>query len=260
MQILVALFLSLSLGSILSIAPNFNSAKATAEGDVTDQINKTVTLAPGSNVTVRGINGSVNIETWDGDRAEINITIKASDAAAMERRPILIDNTPNSLIIRTEEDREGRGRGWNRGWVRHEVRVKMPKNVNLKVSSVNGQVDVGAITGEVGLNSINGRVEVAQAGTATQLSSINGGVSLALLRLGEGGLHVSSVNGGVEIGLPAGTNAEIDVHSVNGGINSDLPITVVGEMKRGQMQGRVGEGGPPITITSVNGGVTLRRN
>jgi len=260
MQIPIVFFLSLALSFILAIAPNQNQTRTSDSADVTNQINKTVTLAPGSSVTVRGINGRVTIETWDSAQAEVNISVKASDTAAMERRPILIDNTPTSLIIRTEEDREGRDRGWDRGWVRHEVHLKMPKNVNLKVSSVNGTVDAGAISGEVAVSSVNGRVTVAQAGTATQLSSINGRVSLSLLRLGEGGLKVSSVNGGVEIGLPSATNAEVDVRSVNGGINSDLPITVVGEMKRGQLRGRVGDGGPPITITSVNGGVTLRRN
>ncbi len=258
MRIQRVFFLSLSLGLIFAMTPTLDRAKGA--GDVTDQINKTVTLAPGSDVTVRSINGRVTIETWDSDRAEININIRASDAEAMERRPILIDNTPNSLTIRAEEDREGRRGGWERGWVRHEVHLKMPKSVNLKVSSVNGKVDVGAITGEVGLSSINGGVAVAQAGTATRLSSINGGVTLSLLRLGEGGLRVSSVNGGVELGLPSETNAEIDVHSVNGGINSDLPITLVGEMKRGQLRGRVGAGGPPIVISSVNGGVRLRGN
>src|SRR6266542_5234371 len=168
--------------------------------------------------------------------------------------------TPDSLTIRVEEDKEGRRRGGDRGWVRHEARLKLPKSVNLKISSVNGKVEVGAITGEVGVNSVNGGVVVAQAGTATQLSSINGGISVSLLRLGEGGLRVHSVNGGVKIGLPSETNAEIDVHSINGGINSDLPITVVGEVKYGQLRGRVGDGGPLITITSVNGGVTLQRN
>ncbi|MGH9834109.1 MAG: DUF4097 family beta strand repeat-containing protein [Blastocatellia bacterium] len=263
MQIQITFLLSLMLGFVFTVAPGGKSDR-TVEVDVTDQIKKTITLAPGSNVTIRGINGRVNIETWDGDKAEmnaeINITIRASDREAMERRPILVDETPNSLIIRVEEDREGRKWGGDRGWVRHEVNLKLPKSINLKISSVNGTVGVGAITGEVGVSSVNGRVEVAQAGTATGLSSINGRVTLSLLRLGEGGLRVSSVNGGVEIGLPSTTNAEVDVRSVNGGIDSDLPITVVGEMKRGQLRGTIGSGGPQITITSVNGGVTLRRN
>jgi DUF4097 and DUF4098 domain-containing protein YvlB len=260
MHIQISLLLSLVLGFVFTFTPNAGVSNQRSAGDVTDQINKTITLAPGSNVTIRSINGRVSIETWDSDKAEINIAIRASDRTAMERRPILVDHTPNSLIIRVEEDREGRKSGWDRGWVRHEVNLKLPKSVNLKISSVNGTVGVGAITGEVGVSSVNGRVEVAQAGTATALSSINGRVSLSLLRLGEGGLRVSSVNGGVELGLPSATNAEVDVRSVNGGIDSDLPITVVGEMKRGQLRGTIGSGGPPIIITSVNGGVTLRRN
>jgi hypothetical protein len=260
MQIPIAFFLSLLLGPALALTPDYSQTKATDSGEVTNQINRTVTLAPGANVRIQSINGLVSIETWDGDRAEINITVRASDIAAMERQPIIVEATPDSLTIRVEQDKEGRRRGGDRGWVRHEARLKLPKNVNLKVSSVNGKVDVGAITGEVGVNSVNGGVVVAQAGTATQLSSINGGISVSLLRLGEGGLRVHSVNGGVKIGLPSGTNAEIDVHSVNGGVNSDLPITIVGEVKHGQLRGRVGDGGPQITITSVNGGVTLQRN
>src|SRR5262249_38570627 len=202
MQIPIAFFLSLLLGSTLSLEPDYKQTKATDSGDVTNQINRTVTLAPGANVKIQSINGLVSIETWDGDRAEINITVRASDTAAMERHPIIIEATPSSLTIRVEEDREGR-RGGDRGWVRHEARLKLPKSVNLKVSSVNGKVDVGAITGEVDVNSVNGGVMVAQAGTATQLSSINGGISVSLLRLGEGGLRVHSVNGGVKIGLPS---------------------------------------------------------
>jgi DUF4097 and DUF4098 domain-containing protein YvlB len=260
MQIPIAFFLSLLIGPALALTPDYKQARATDSGEVTNQINRTVTLAPGANVKIQSINGLVSIETWDGNRAEINITVRASDIAAMERQPIIVEATPDSLTIRVEEDKEGRRRGGDRGWVRHEARLKLPKNVNLKVSSVNGKVDVGAITGEVGVNSVNGGVVVAQAGTATQLSSINGGMSVSLLRLGEGGLRVHSVNGGVKIGLPSETNAEIDVHSINGGINSDLPITIIGEVKHGQLRGRVGDGGPPITITSVNGGVTLQRN
>jgi DUF4097 and DUF4098 domain-containing protein YvlB len=260
MQIPIAFFLL--LGSVLALAPDHGQTRATDSGEVTNQINRTVKLAPGANVKIQSINGLVSVETWDGDRAEINISVRASDLVTMEREPIIIDDSaaPNSLTIRREEDKEGRRRGGDRGWVRHEARLKLPKSVNLKVSSVNGKVDIGAITGEVGVNSVNGGVVVAQAGTATQLSSINGGISVSLLRLGEGGLRVHSVNGGVKIGLPSETSAEIDVHSINGGIKSDLPITVIGEMKHGQLRGRVGDGGPPITITSVNGGVTLQRN
>src|SRR5215510_15306540 len=97
MQIPITFFLL--LGSALGLAPDYGQARATDSGEVTNQINRTVTLAPGANVKIQGINGLVSIETWDGDRAEINITVRASDIAAMERRPIIIEPaTENSRV------------------------------------------------------------------------------------------------------------------------------------------------------------------
>ncbi len=231
-----------------------------ARADVNEQINKTVPLAGGANVRVSGINGRVTLETADINQAEINIAIKASSREALEQRPIVIENTPSSLVIRTINDREGGRESWNRGWVRHEVHVRMPRNVSLKVNGVNGPVQVGEITGEIAINGINGRVEVAQAGTASDIGGINGQTTISILNLGERGLHVKGINGHVEIGVPAGLNANIDVTGVNGNVNSDLPMQVIGEMRRGQLKGTIGSGGVPIQISGVNGGIHLKRN
>ncbi|MGE0884158.1 MAG: hypothetical protein AB7P14_11485 [Blastocatellales bacterium] len=260
MKIAIACLVVLAFGLAYIESPTSTGMTAPGSVDVNDQINKTLTLAPETNVRVSSFNGSVRVESWDSDKAEINIQIKASDREAMERRPVIIDHTGNTLIIRTENDQEGKKWGWNRGWVRHDVRLRLPRNVNLKVNSINGAVNVGQIAGEVGVSSVNGKVEIAQAGSLTELSSINGRTSVSIMQIGNGGLRVSSINGGVEIGLPAETNADVEVRSVNGGIDTDLPISVIGEMRRGQLVGKLGGGGVPIKITSVNGGVTLRRN
>jgi len=224
--------------------------------DVREEINKTITLNPNSQVTIRGINGSVEIETWNSGQAEINITITASDRGALERRPLLVENTPSSLTIHTEELDEG---GHHRGNVRHHVRLRLPNSIHLKVSSVNGRVEVGEITGSVAISSINGGVRVAHAGSASQISSVNGGVSISLGSLGEQGLRVSSINGGIELRIPAATNAELEVRSVNGGVDADFPMTITGRQKHGELRGTLGSGGARIDISSVNGGVRLRK-
>lgn len=237
-----------------------SSAHSADGNEVSDQINKTVTLSPGSNVRIAGFNGKATVETWDSDRAEINIQVRASSQEAMERKPVLIEHTGNTLVIRTENDKEGGKWGRDSGWVRHEVNVRLPRSSNLKVSGINGAVTVGALTGEVGVNGVNGRVKVEQAGTIAELSGINGGVSVSMMRFGEGGLKISGINGGVDIGLPAETNADIDVRGINGGVDSDLPISILGEVRRGQLTGKLNGGGAPIKVSGVNGGVKLHRN
>ncbi|MDX2041786.1 MAG: hypothetical protein SF097_11070 [Acidobacteriota bacterium] len=228
--------------------------------EVSDQINKTVTLSPGSNVRISGFNGKATVETWDSDKAEINIQVRASSQEAMERKPVVIEHTGNTLVIKTENDREGGKWGRENGWVRHDVSVRLPRSSNLKVSGINGAVNVGQLTGEVGVSGVNGRVKVEQAGTIAELSGINGGVSVSMMRFGEGGLKISGINGGVEIGLPAETNADVDVRGINGGVDSDLPIAVIGEVRRGQLTGKLNGGGAPIKVSGVNGGVKLHRN
>src|SRR5262245_65973735 len=132
MQSPIAFFLL--LGSALALAPDYPQTRATGSGEVTNQINRTVTLAPGANVKIQSINGLVSIETWDGDRAEISIAVRASDIAAMERQPIIIEApTPDSLTIRVEEDKEGRRRGGDRGWGGHEGGWEVPKSVKQEV-------------------------------------------------------------------------------------------------------------------------------
>jgi hypothetical protein len=237
--------------------PNYNAVAAADSVDIREQINRTIRLSPGADVRIRGINGSVTIETLEGaGAAELDITITASDRDALARRPLLIDEGDNSLTIRTENNNESNRRG---EWVRHTVRLRLPRSVSLNVSSVNGGLEVGAITGGVKISSINGRVKVEQAASATEISSINGGLLIGLEQLSSAGLRVSSINGGAEIKLGGAVNAEIEVRSVNGSINSEFPLTVVGEVKRGELRGTLGSGGAMISITSVNGGVNLRR-
>jgi DUF4097 and DUF4098 domain-containing protein YvlB len=259
MKIATSLLIILIIGFCYQLMSGASGGSYAFTGqEVTEQVNKTVTLAGGSNVRVSGINGPVTIETGEGDRAEIDIRIRAASREAIERRPLSIENTPNSLTIRTIENKEGRGR--DREWVRHEVHLKLPRSINMNISGINGAVDVGPIEGEIVISGINGRVDVAQAGTATNLSGINGGIRISLARLGEGGLRVSGINGGVEIGFPPSINADVDVSAVNGSVDSDLPITLLGELKRGQLKGTIGSGGVRITISGINGRVQLRKN
>lgn len=230
-----------------------------SEGQARDQINKSVPLPRGAKVNVRGLNGPLTIETWEGETADIDITITASDAAALARRPLLIEETGNGLTIRTQDKSERGEGGRDRGWVRHRARLRLPRSVNLEVSGINGRVQVGEISGTIGVSGVNGAVDVTEAGSATNLNGINGHVSVGLTKIGPEGLKVNGINGAVELGLQGTINAQLDVHGINGAVNSDFPVVVVGEMKRGELKGTLGAGGPSIVVNGINGSVQLKR-
>jgi hypothetical protein len=224
-----------------------------------DEFQQSYQLSPGAKVEVRGINGAVDIETGAGSTAEVNVVRSARNREDLEFRKVIVEHTPTSLIIRSENDRERSGYGRNRD-VRQRVTLMLPRAVDLGVSGVNGKVGVGEIDGPVRLSGINGRVDVAQAMGYSEISGINGRVKVNISQLGTRGIHVSGVNGGVELSFAEDLNADLDVTGINGSVNTDVAnVTVFGKLDRQNFHAKIGSGGSPIKVNGINGHVKLSR-
>ena len=222
-----------------------------------DEFQQSYQLSPGAKVEVRGINGAVDIETGAGSTAEVNVVRSARNRDDLEFRKVIVEHTPTSLIIRSENERERVGR--NRD-VRQRVTLMLPRAVDLGVSGVNGKVGVGEIDGPVRLSGINGRVDVAQAMGYSEISGINGRVKVNISQLGTRGIHVSGVNGGVELSFAEDLNADLDVTGINGSVNTDVAnVTVFGKLDRQNFHAKIGAGGSPIKVNGINGHVKLSR-
>jgi len=221
-----------------------------------DEINQTYTLASGARVEVRGINGTVDIETAAGSTAEVHVVRLARNRDDLNYHKIFVEQTADGLVVRGEEKNHDHGEHQ----VRHQVTLRLPRQIDLGVSGVNGRTTVGAVDGPVKISGVNGAVEVGQAVGYADLSGINGRVKVNIVRLSERGIHVSGINGGVEIGFAEDLNADVEVTGINGRVNADVPnVTVMGKLERNTFRARVGSGGTPIIINGINGSVKLTR-
>jgi len=54
-------------------------------------------------------------------------------------------------------------------------------------------------------------------------------------------------------------NADLRTSAVNGDITSEFPITVTGAVPRRNLNGTIGSGGQELTLSTVNGGISLLR-
>ena len=59
------------------------------------------------------------------------------------------------------------------------------------------------------------------------------------------------------IALPPDTDAELDLRSLNGDFRSELPLTLQGSFGPREVRGRLGLGGGPLRIRTVNGGIRV---
>lgn len=228
--------------------------------DVREEIRQSYELAPGAQVEVVSINGSVRVETTEGNKAEVFIERTASSQEVLDRRRVTIDAAADHLRIRAEKNENagffakifGREAG-------ERVTLKLPRQVSLLGKGINGSVHVGEMDGSVEMNGVNGRIEVGRAtGTAT-FKGINGSVVVGLGRLSQEGVRLDGINGNIELQLTADTNADLEARGINGRVISELPNVTVDKSK-GSYSARIGAGGSSIAAKGINGNIRLSRS
>lgn len=220
-----------------------------------DEVRQTIQLSPGARVEVSSINGPVEIETTNGNTAEVHIVRSARTKEDLQHRKILIDQKGGGLRVYGEKDNDD---GHKEITVRHRVTMKIPRRVDLRVSSVNGRAKVGEIDGPVDFSSINGSLEIGQATGHAELSSINGRVILTLSELGDKGIRMRHINGSIQLRFLEGVNADVEVTHINGSVNPEFSDVSLHEKKRDSYRAQIGSGGTPITMAHINGSVTIR--
>ena len=228
-----------------------------------DEIHKTFKLSPGAHVEVSGINGSVKIETADGDAAEVHILRDASDQQTLAKTAVDIIQSPNGLSVLGQHEsggsilREIFDSKQHRS--RLQVTLKIPKQVDLLTKGVNGPVTVGEINGPVIVKSVNGPVEIAQAASNSEIKGVNGPVTIKIAQqLGEQGPSLSGINGNIRLLLADNLNADVNVSGINGRVQSEMQnVTVEKVEEKSRYHARVGNGGTEISVSGINGNVWL---
>ena len=260
-----------------------------------DEINRTYQLAPGAHVEVSSIRGPVEIVNTDSATAEVQIIRTARTRADLEYHKIEVEHTANSLVVKGIQEREGRR--WEKIQVNHHVILKLPRRIDLAVSSVSGSLKVGDVDGqtvvssisgsgnignvggklqvtsisgnlEVGnvgadarVTSISGNLGLGQVNGSLDVTSISGGLKATLTSLSTAGIHVKSISGSVEIAFKSDINADFNAQNVSGQVYLDVPnVTRDSEERSSNVRARIGAGGTPITISSVSGNIRLARS
>ena len=257
-----------------------------------DEINQTYELTPGARVEVSSIRGGVEIVTGETATAEVQIIRTARTRADLEYHKIEVEHTANSLVVRgVQEPEDRRGRNVQ---VNQQVILKLPRQIDLTVSSISGSLKAGDVDGQTYVSSISGSVNIGNVGRKLRVSSVSGslevgnvgaearvtsisgdlrlgqvngsldvtsvsgGVNATLMSLSPEGIHIKSVSGSVEIGFKSEVNADFNAEHISGQVYLNVPnVTRDREEDSSNVRARIGAGGTPITISSVSGHIRL---
>jgi hypothetical protein len=220
-----------------------------------EDINQTYELSAGARVELSVISGSVDVETTNGNTAQVHIVRMGETRADLDCYKIAIEHTPNSLIMRHRQERTAECENIR---AKQIVTLRLPRNVDLKLNAISGPVTIGELDGTLRLSGISGRVEVAQALGYSEISGISGVLSISVPRLSERGMRVSGISGKVELRLANSLNADLNVSGVNGDVDAAAPNVSLSKVGHSRFAGRVGSGGSVISVSGISGSVTFR--
>jgi DUF4097 and DUF4098 domain-containing protein YvlB len=216
---------------------------------------QTYPLASGGQFVLQNVNGSVRVEGWDRNEVEVRaVKTSESDPRDLALVKIDVESHPGEVDVHTlYPDGEN-------AEVAVEYIVHVPYRVLLhSVRTVNGSVSVRGVQGAGELKSVNGNVEVLNSSGRFSAHTTNGNLHLELAGLTDGApMDLETVNGSVTLGLPSNASADLSVRNMNGDVSSDIPVTSSVALPGAQvLHGRLGHGGGPISLRTVNGGIRL---
>ena len=234
--------------------------------DVTESGSLTFGVPEGV-VTVENRNGDLEVEPHEGE--DVLVEYRKSGRSQEAIDAVTVEGTveEGDLVIRSVYGDRFRNVGV-------DLTVLVPDggrvgsaatgNGDTVVSGVAGDVRASTANGDARATDVDGYVTVqsgngdAEARGTTGLSgarSANGSVSVEVYAL-RGATDVTSANGDVEVGIAPGLDAEVLATVGNGDLDVEVELEGA-SVAANRVRGRLGDGGPLLTLTTGNGDVRL---
>lgn len=239
---------------------------------------------------LRAITGSIKVEAYDGHDVEMVIERSATGDTEEDLRDadreVIVSTSDNAATVGAvvrERDEAACGEHSHGGWYRpephYEVRfdftVRVPADTRLQLCTINdGAVTVKGTRAGFSVRSVNGPITLKDIAGSGDAVTVNGPVHVSFVAAPQAASQFKTINGDVVVSFPGSLAADLRMKSFNGGLYTDfdvrsLPVEALPTVeKRGGMSVyrtngftavRVGNGGPGLTLQTLNGDVRVLR-
>jgi hypothetical protein len=227
-------------------------------------------LTAGESLEIKGVNGSISAVPSSGSEVVVTAETTARRSDPSSVRIEMIEHDGGLTFCAVYPTPEGRreanycasGSGGQMSTNNNDVSVhfeiQVPADIDLIAKTVNGDVEALDLGADVRAVTVNGSIEISTEGFA-EAETVNGSIEA---RIGSPdlphGVSFSTVNGSITLDFDDDIDAELDASWLNGSFESDLPFSVNGRMGRRSARGTLGDGGPELELSTVNGSIVIR--
>jgi DUF4097 and DUF4098 domain-containing protein YvlB len=228
-----------------------------------------VTIKPDTRIEVNNANGDVVIRGWDQDYVEIRSTMTTERDTLEFDKVAVVVKQGSPLVIETDykdnnvdvsvdyeirvPDRAGKVElnVVNGGIVMKDV------SVEAKASAVNGRIDLDGIKGPVYADCVNGEIRIVNSADIRKVSNVSGDIEAGIDALNHEGVMLNTVSGAIRITVNPKLNATVHMASISGEMSvRDIELRDR-EAGWSASRGRLNQGGPLISASSVSGSIIL---
>ena len=228
-------------------------------------------LGRGETLSLSNIDGNISVTLASGRTAEIiaRKTVRKGNGALVKA---VMEESSDGIRVCTlylDDTDDGRTsctgrRGRNRSGYREPLDVEMayevrlPEGAALQVATVDGDVHVSDLTGKATITTVDGDVIVS--GRAPEsISTVDGDIDVTMAEMPKAGMNYRTVDGGITVRVPSGVGLDVSGSSVDGTFSSDFPLTTSGKWGPRQFRGTLGDGGPALRLSTVDGAIRLQK-
>lgn len=218
-------------------------------------------LAFGDNITVKG---------WDKNEVYVKTSVEINGGKLNKALTMSYYNAGGEVVVKSEMDHELMRTGkksdctgankysssynGNHYYACYKIsyKVMMPRNAMLKVKTINNDINLDNLVGNLKINTVNGNINM-------ETPSLSAGRSV----------RFNTVNGKINLTVPDQANTQVKMSTVNGKIYShfDVPNKTKNGMRMigGNRYNRsvkltLGNGEASTRLSTVNGRIYLRKS
>lgn len=181
----------------------------------------------------------------DGDLASVDFTVELPKGVKISASS---GNGDINVSGAGDEVRAGSGNG--------EIRI-LGSGGRVSAATGNGDVEVSNARGPVTASSGNGDMRVGTTLGPVSATTGNGRIDVRMDGLSSGDMRFSTGNGSIELRLPSNLSADVVANVNLRNFTTDFPMTLPGRFSGRRVEGKIGEGGRRITMSTGNGSVSL---
>lgn len=266
---------------------------AVALAQTAEKIQKNLSLPQNSaeyTIKVMNLNGKIEVQGHEGTSVELQAqkTVEArrgKDASRLGQEWSLVFRQEGNTIlvyadgpgVVVKQNSQG---NWSYnvnndskdGHVKFDIVLRVPNKAVVNASTINGgDVLLQNLRSDASGSNVNGGVKLTNIGGNVSATTVNGDVEVESKSVPNTDTQFTTVNGAIRLTYPDELGANIQYTTVSGDFYTDFDVKAAPmkeERKRGggtfyKIGGnsalQVGQGGPRIKITTVNGDMYLKK-